>query len=37
MLREGAPPILYVTTFPRKYFFSTKQDRSKEIKREMFT
>jgi hypothetical protein len=31
---RGAPPILYVPMFPWKYFFSTKWDRSKEIKRE---
>jgi hypothetical protein len=33
---KGAPPILYVPTFPWKYFFSIKQERSKEIKRELF-
>jgi hypothetical protein len=33
---KGAPPILYVPTFPWKYFFPLKQERSKEIKRELF-
>jgi len=33
---KGAPPVLYVPTFPWKYFFSIKQERSKEIKRELF-
>jgi hypothetical protein len=33
----GAPPILYVPIFPWNiYFFLTKQERSKEIKRELF-
>ncbi len=30
----GAPPILYVPMFPWKYFFTTKQERNKEIKKE---
>jgi hypothetical protein len=34
---RGAPPILYVPTFPWKYFFSTKGEGSEEIKRELFT
>jgi hypothetical protein len=29
---RGAPPILYVPMFPWKYFFSMKQEKSKEIK-----
>jgi hypothetical protein len=29
----GAPPILYVPMFPWKYFFSTKWERSEEIKK----
>jgi hypothetical protein len=33
-LAGGAPLILHVPTFPWKYFFSTKRQRSKEIKRE---
>jgi len=33
---EGAPPISYVPTFPRKHFFLTKQERSEEIKGELF-
>jgi hypothetical protein len=32
----GAPPILYVPTFPWKYFIFTKRKRNKEIKRELF-
>jgi hypothetical protein len=30
---KGVPSILYVPIFPWKYFFSTKQERSQEIKR----
>ncbi len=33
---KGAPPILYVPTFPWKYFFFMKQERREEIKRELF-
>jgi len=33
---NGAPPILYVPTFPWKYFFFMKQERSKEMKIELF-
>lgn len=33
----GSSPIFYVPTFPWKYFFSTKWERSEEIKRELFT
>jgi hypothetical protein len=29
----GAPPICYVPMFPWKYFFSTKRERNKEIKK----
>jgi hypothetical protein len=28
--------VIYVPMFPRKYFFSMKQERNKEIERELF-
>jgi hypothetical protein len=34
---EGAPPILYVPMFPWKYFFSTKCERSEEIKKNVIS
>ncbi len=35
--KSWASPILYVPTFPWKYFLSTKWERREEIKRELFT
>jgi hypothetical protein len=32
----AAPQFLYILTYTWKYFFSTKWERSKEIKRELF-
>jgi hypothetical protein len=32
----GAPPIIYVPTFPWKYIFFTKWEKKKEIKRKLF-
>jgi hypothetical protein len=37
VLLFGGHSNLCVLMFPWKYFFSTKQERSKEIKRELFT
>ncbi len=35
-LCQGNSPISYVPTFPCRYFFSMKQEKSEEIKRELF-
>jgi hypothetical protein len=36
-LCQGVPLTLYVPMFPLKYLCPTKQERSKEIKRKLFT